>query len=284
VRIELEPSPPAAGDRWRGGDYDLIYEGLAAIAGAVATDDTVVQRASGGFTYYLGLDARRSPLNDARIRRAVAHAIDRQKPAQILGGAAAATGGLLPPAMPGHSHRVAPAFDPERARALLRDAGHLDGRGLGEIVLAHFGIWEAAASDIAAQLGAVGIRVRRLPANSVADLETVIEERANAYLWSWDYRFPDPGGGFLEPLLRWGTGLYRDEPLEQLLARAAALRDQDERLRAYREFERIWIGEQAAVVPITYTDRLLWRRPWVTGMWANAIAKSTFAEVVVRRP
>jgi ABC-type transport system substrate-binding protein/class 3 adenylate cyclase len=284
VTIERETSPTAAGDRWRSGEYDLIYEGLAALGGVVAADETIVQRAPGGFTDYLGLDARRAPLNDARIRRAIAHAIDRRGPAQALGGTAAATGGLLPPAMPGHSHRAAPAFDQERARSLLGDAGHPDGRALGEIVLAHFRIWEKAASDIAGQLAAVGFRVRRLPADSNADLEAAIRERANAYIWSTGYEFPDPGGGFLEPLLRWGPWLYRDQKLEQLLARAAALPDRDERLRTCREFERIWIGEQAAVVPISYSDRLLYRRPWVTGLWANALATSTFAEAVVRRP
>lgn len=69
-----------------------------------------------------------------------------------------------------------------------------------------------------------------------------------------------------------------------LLARANLLRDQDERLRTYREFERVWIGEQAAVVPLAYGDSLLWQRPWVTGMWVNSTQISTFAEAVVQRP
>jgi ABC-type transport system substrate-binding protein len=117
----------------------------------------------------------------------------------------------------------------------------------------------------------------------VVDLEASVKERAHAYIWAIGYEFPDPGGGFLEPLLRWGPWLYRNERLEQLLARAASLRDQDERLRTCREFERIWIGEQAAVVPLAYEDSRLWRRPWVTGMWVNAIARATFAEAVVSR-
>jgi ABC-type transport system substrate-binding protein/class 3 adenylate cyclase len=284
VKIKLEPSPAAAGDQWREGEYDLMYEGLAELAGIVANADTVVQSAPGGFTNYLGFDARRPPLDDSRVRRALAHAIDRHGPARALGGLAAATGGLLPPAMPGHSHRIAPAFDPDSARALLSESGHPDGRALGEIVLAHFGIWEEAASDIERQLAAVGVRVRRLPTYSVADLEDAIKERANAYIWSEDYEFPDPARGFLEPLLGWATWLYRDQKLEQLLARAIAVRDQDERLRTCREFERIWIGEEAAVVPLTYNDHTLWRRPWVTGMWANAIARSTFAEAIIKRP
>ncbi|HEX9416503.1 MAG TPA: ABC transporter substrate-binding protein [Gaiellaceae bacterium] len=279
-------SPAAAGERWRSGEYDLIYEMLATLAGSPADEETVVQRAPGGLTNYLGLVARRAPLDDAhaRVRRALAHAIDRHGLPPAVGRTPAATGGLLPPAIPGHSPRVAPAFDPDRARALLSEAGHPDGRGLGEIVLAHFAISEEAASVIAAQLAAVGVRVRSLPAHSNAALEAAIKERAHAYTWATGYEFPDPGGGFLAPLLRWGTWLYRDEQLEQLLARAAALRDQDERLRTCREFERIWIGEQAAVVPLAYYDSLLWRRPWVTGMWANAIARSTFAEAIVRRP
>jgi ABC-type transport system substrate-binding protein len=234
-------------------------------------------------TFYLGFDAGRAPVDDARIRRALAHAIDRNRPARALGGTAATTGGVLPPAMPGHSPRVAPAFDSNRARALLGEAGYTGGHALDEIVIACLTLWEDAASDVAAQLEAIGVRVRLLPAVSDPDLGAAIDERrAHGYIWGYAADYPDPGG-FLDPLLR-GFPLYRDETLEELLARAASLRDQDERLRAYREFERIWIGEQSALVPLAYWDRMSWRRPWVTGMWANAIAQSTFADAVVRRP
>ena len=185
--------------------------------------------------------------------------------------------------MPGHSHRVTPSFDLERARSLLTEAGHPEGRGVAEVVLTHWGHWEDGAR-VGAQLAEVGIRVRRLPAHSYAELTAAIKSRAHAYIWAWAYDSPDPGSGFLQPLLTWATWLYRDEQLEGLLRRAASLHDQDERLRAFREFERLWIGEHAAVVPLAYTDRMLWRRPWLTGMWANAIARSSFAEAVVRRP
>src|SRR5205085_207574 len=69
VTIELEPSPSASGERWREGEYDLIYEVTAALAGIAADELTVVQRAPGGVTVYLGFDASRAPLDDARVRR-----------------------------------------------------------------------------------------------------------------------------------------------------------------------------------------------------------------------
>jgi ABC-type oligopeptide transport system substrate-binding subunit len=122
-----------------------------------------------------------------------------------------------------------------------------------------------------------------MPIDSVKELNATINERAHMYLWAWTYAIADPAGGFLGPLLRAIPFLYHDAELDGLLASALAARNQAERLRKCREFERIWIGKQAAVVPLTYTDRQLWRRPWIAGMSANTIAPSTFAEAVVIR-
>ena len=280
VTIELEASPAIAAERWQSGEYDVLDEVIA--RKAVADDETVVERSPAMSMWYLGFNARRAPLGDVRVRRALAHAINRNGPAARFGAVAAETGGLLPPTMPGHSHRVAPKFDPDRARVLLNEAGYTDGRALPEIALAYLDLSQEAASDLAAQLAAIGVRVRLLPAASDPDLEAAIEQRAHAYVWGWNADYPDPGGGVLEPFLHSNPWLYRERQLEQLLARAASLRDQDERLRMYRQFERIWIGEQAAVVPLAYNDRGLWRRPWVTGLWANSVTASTFAEAVVR--
>jgi ABC-type transport system substrate-binding protein len=281
VTIELEASPAVAARRWRSGAYDVLDDQLA--VRIVADEETVIQGSPGMGTWYLGLDARRAPLDDALVRRAFAHAIDRRRQAEFFGVPAAETGGLLPPAIPGHSNRVAPRFDPHRAQALLREAGYADGRDLGEIVLLGLDLWKEATSDVAAQLGRIGVRVRvHLAASDPEGLTAIDEGAVHAYLWGWMADSPDPGGGFLDPMLtEWPV--YRDKQLEGLLARAASLRDQDERLRTYREFERIWIGEQAAVVPLAYGDRLLWRRPWVEGMWANGITWSTFADAVVTR-
>jgi ABC-type transport system substrate-binding protein/class 3 adenylate cyclase len=280
VTIEQEPSLAAARERWRAGGYDLFYDALATFVGLLPDDQTIMDRAPGGFTDYLGFGSR-PPLDDSRVRRAIAHAIDRETLPRGASEISAGTGGLLPPAIPGHSPRVAPAFDTEAAAGLLREAGYPGGRGLEEIELAHFGIEQEIASVVAAQLRCVGVRVRLRPTASVAEKMAAVREPVHLYIWAYGYAFPDPIGGFLEPALRENTGLYRDEEVEQLLARAAGARDQDERLRLAREVERIWIGEQAAVVPLAYSDRVIWRRPWVTGMWANAIAKSTFAEAVV---
>lgn len=139
MTIELEASPASACAQWRGGRYDVLDEILA--FRAITDDQTVVQRSAGMSTWYLGFNAQRAPLDDARVRRALAHAIDRRGPAEPLRAAATAAGGLLAPTMPGHSHRVSPEFDTDRAHPLLSQAGYARGRNLGEIVLACLDLW-----------------------------------------------------------------------------------------------------------------------------------------------
>ena len=66
-----------------------------------------------------------------------------------------------------------------------------------------------------------------------------------------------------------------------MLARARASRDRDERLRLYREFERLWIGERAAIVPLSYARQLLLRRPDVHGLRLNPMGVFHLEQVVV---
>ena len=276
VRIELQAARATAAERWRQGEYDVVDDSL--MYDGLTGDDGTLERSPGMQTWYVGFVARQAPCDDTRLRLAVAHAVDRTRAAATLGAVPAASGGFIPPAMPGHSHRVAPVFDPERARALLREAG----AGRLELQLACLDLWQETALEIASQLEPVGIRVRVLVAASDSELTDAVEGLAHLFVWAWSADVPDPGGGLLEPILDAGV-LYRDGEIDELLARARSLRDRDERLRTYRELERVWIGERAALVPLAYTDRLLWRRPWVTGLWANAVGMSTFQQVVMRR-
>ena len=80
---------------------------------------------------YLGFHLEDPALRDVRVRRAIAHAIDRQAiiDAKYRGGARLATG-LLAPGHWAHEGDVASyAYSPARARALLDEAGFVDPPG-----------------------------------------------------------------------------------------------------------------------------------------------------------
>lgn len=73
----------------------------------------------------LALNQRRAPLNDVRVRRAITHAIDRESFIRsVLDGRGVVIGSHFSPADAGYLHLAgAYPYDPERARALLREAG-----------------------------------------------------------------------------------------------------------------------------------------------------------------
>ncbi|WP_029031861.1 ABC transporter substrate-binding protein [Salinarimonas rosea] len=78
------------------------------------------------------LNAARGPLADARVRRALALALDREALiAEVVPGAARPLHGFVGPLHFGAGSAPARERDPETARALLREAGFGDGLTLG---------------------------------------------------------------------------------------------------------------------------------------------------------
>lgn len=109
-----------------------------------------------------GQPLRRNPWQDARVREALSLAINRPAIVErLMEGRARVANQAVPEGFFGYSARIPPArFDPERARALLREAGYPEGFGTtlacpNDRFVNDGKICEAAAQ----QLQRVGIRV-----------------------------------------------------------------------------------------------------------------------------
>jgi oligopeptide transport system substrate-binding protein len=81
-------------------------------------------------TYYFLFNTLRPPVDDARVRRALAQAIDRDTlVATILQGSELPSASFTPPGIPGYQPLKLLEYDPQAARRLLAEAGYPDGRG-----------------------------------------------------------------------------------------------------------------------------------------------------------
>jgi ABC-type transport system substrate-binding protein/class 3 adenylate cyclase len=281
IRFTEAPDEPAS--EWATGRYDVLQVYDRRVEEAPDTEATLVPELS---VTYVGFRPDRPPFSNETVRKAFSHAVDREA---LFGGPeflvrAASRGGAIPPAMPGHSHKIAPAYDLDFARHLLAEAGYEGGRGLPELRLIIGGtlgsVHERAEllTEQWAQLGArvtINARTTHLWATDMTD----------EHMWvsGWTADYPDPDGFFrgLFEATRWP--FYRDDEIEELLARARTLHDQNERMRLYHDVDRLWVAEHAAILPLFYGRTMLVRRPWVEGLWANPITKAQFDQVVVRR-
>ncbi|MEM0099609.1 ABC transporter substrate-binding protein [Thermofilum sp.] len=112
------------------------------------------------------INTKKPPLNDTRVRRAIAHAIPYEDIVKLArGGLARVASGPIPYGLWGHFGNLTYTYDLELAKRLLAEAGYPDGipRTL-TLVYTAGDIYEARAAEIIkASLAKIGINVEIKP-------------------------------------------------------------------------------------------------------------------------
>jgi peptide/nickel transport system substrate-binding protein len=149
------------------GDVDLIeYVPWQSMASIEADPRLKLDSTEGPFMY-LVFNAR-GPLADARVRRAIAHAVKRDEivKAAFFGRGAPLEGLPIPAASEFFDAELARgwAYDPAKAKALLAEAGHAGGFSTSILSTAQYGMHKDTAEVVQQNLAAVGIQAElRLP-------------------------------------------------------------------------------------------------------------------------
>jgi ABC-type oligopeptide transport system substrate-binding subunit len=207
------------------------------------------------------------PFVDARVRRALVLAINRSTLAgRVLGGRFfPATGGFVPPGMPGHVPGVALPHDPDQARWLLAQAGYPRGRGLDVIEAVQpvkdviEGQTEYLQHEWQEQLG-VPVRWQTVEFESFL-ARMAAGHMPSLYVSRYTADYPDPDD-FMRAVL-WLRGIVGPNPAcDALVVKARQVTEQSERMELYRRAEEILAGE-AMVVPLAYARIHLLLQPWI---------------------
>ena len=212
---------------------------------------------------YLGYNLKRPLFADSRVRRAIAHAIDKQEivDAVLLGlGAPAVT-----PYKPGtywmNEGVAGPQYDPEEARRLLREAGweDHDGDGVLEREASRFEFEiitnkgneqrEKAATVIQRRLAEVGIKVSIKVVEWAAFINNFIDKRNfDAVILGWSLS-PDPDqydiwhSSKTRPK-EFNFVSYADAEVDEILEKGRRTFDRAERKRYYDRLQDLLDRDQ----------------------------------------
>ncbi len=109
----------------------------------------------------------KSPWHDKRVRLAANHAINRQaiNESETL-GYSKLVGGIIPPSYDFALSFEPYAYDPNKAKALLKEAGYANGFDAGEF--SSDAVYASVIEGVVNDLGAVGIRVKVQPLERAA--------------------------------------------------------------------------------------------------------------------
>jgi ABC-type oligopeptide transport system substrate-binding subunit len=233
-------------------------------------------------TTYVGFDVSRPPFDDRRVRRAFVHAIDRERLADvILGGYSfPATGGFVPPGMPGHSAGIGLPYDPDRARKLLAEAGYPGGQGFPAVdALAPYGADRVAEYLEAQRSENLGIKITCEILGWGEHLDRLRKAPPHLFGMAWLADYPDPDN-FLRVGLRREQLRWQNEAYTRLVEGARQVTDQGERMRMLQQADRILV-EEAAIMPLTYSRLHLLVKPWVTKFPTSAVKWWFLKDVII---
>lgn len=258
-----------------GGSADLAQNALRLDLVDAVAGRARVRVASGpsAILSYMMMHNEDPVLRDVRVRRAIAHAIDRERIIAVkLGGRAVPATGLLPPSHWAYQPEVARySYDPERARALLDQAGYPDPDGPGGAPRLRLTYKTSAdqfrlalARIIAAQLGEVGIEVEvrsfefgtfftdiKQGNYQLATMQTTaITEPDFYYAYFHSGRIPRPEAPHDNN--RWR---YRNPRIDELTDAGRSTADRDRRLAIYGEVQQI-LAAELPVIPLWHEDNI----------------------------
>ena len=254
VTFAIVPGLQAAMDRLEVGEFDLVPDVPPYSFERLAANPLIRLAKVGGLNVrFLGMQVERPALRDRRVREAIVRAVDRERLATILGrGATLVAQGPLPPASLSYDPQIRqPAYDPRRARVLLKEAGTEPGLTLRLLYNASLELWSEAVQAVRSDLRKVGLSVELVGA---PDWKTFHEERRKGnhdlYVYGWSVSTPDPER-FLFPLFHSKSsdnfGHYANPRMDELLEQARHPMDEARRLRTYREATRVLLADVPAV-------------------------------------
>jgi peptide/nickel transport system substrate-binding protein/oligopeptide transport system substrate-binding protein len=287
-------------------DYNVDRGAEALLAGEITMSDLpgarqqefesdprfqIVRRPEFSFSF-MGLNVLDRPVHDVRVRRAIAHAVDRERITALDPVGRVPALGILPPGMFGYTPdpRVL-RHDPAESRRLLAEAGYPEGRGLPPI---HY--WQADRGEIGRQadallredLAAVGLDVEFHYVEWDEFDSRLTGLQLPAFGLTWVADVPDPDS-FLTSLFS-TAGVYNlfefsNAEVDSLLAAGSEMRSSGERAEVYRRAERL-ILEEAPVIPLFHLANNFAVRAEVQGLQITPFGLGNLAleRVWLRRP
>lgn len=240
ITFEIGQEPIVALLRLQNGEVDVPGDGIppAKFQEVMADPEQKARVVEGGQlqTGYVTMNTQMPPFDNVKVRQAVNMAINKDRIVKLINNRAVPANQPLPPSMPGYDKAFTGyAFDLDKAKALLGEAGHPDGFET-ELFVMNTDPNPRIAQAIQQDLAAIGIKAA---IQSLAQANVIAaggEKDGAPMIWSggmaWIADFPDPSN-FYGPILGcggavqggWNWAWYCNKELDEKAAAADSIVD-----------------------------------------------------------
>lgn len=224
--------------------------------------------------YFYWFNTKVPPLDDARVRRALSLAVDRQGITEfVTRGHQIPSATLVPDGLAGYHSPPATLFDPVEARRLLKEAGFDDQHPLPKMTViyntmeSHRTVAQAIQQMWKKHLG-LDVEIANLEWKVYLARQQAMDFQISRGAWVGDY--PDPYT-FLELLTGQSNNNnsnWRNSEYDRLLAEGNSTLDQVARMKLLRQAEELAMA-QMPMMPIYIYTRNELAKPYLRGFWGN---------------
>jgi peptide/nickel transport system substrate-binding protein len=237
--------------------------------------DVVVAETNSSAVWYIALNTRHPALKDKRVRQALNYAVHKDAIIRdiLKGTAIVATTPLSPVYGSYHEDKTLRyPYDPEKAKALLKDAGYASGFDVTFFVPESGSGMQSPvemATVIQANLAAVGVRAKIQTMEWGAYLKKYLDGPDMAEM-SWNPSIGDPDHMMYMLLSSdrfppaFNAGFYQNPRVDELLRRGRTTIDEKERIPLYREAQRL-VVEDAPWIFVDHGKQVIVHRKRVQG-------------------
>ena len=211
------------------------------------------------YTFRVEGSSENSPIRDVRVRQALNYAVDKGAISALLPGGAVPSGQPAPRGVFGHDPSIEPyPHDPERARALLAEAGWPEGFELTMEVLTDAApgddLMTQAVAEYWRQVG-VNTRLRIVTLPEYLNRLLTNNWRGDAFALSWNsFQYNDITRAMNDFSCGRFVPYFCDEAITAEFQAARVLHDEDARLEAYHALARAYREAAPSVFLVEHRD------------------------------
>jgi oligopeptide transport system substrate-binding protein len=227
-------------------------------------------------TYYYLLNTKFKPLDDVRVRRALALAIDREEITRTaLAAGEVPAYSLVPPGMPGYESKPFGREDVAEAQRLLAEAGYPGGRGFPKIDIlyntheAHQTIAQLVRKQWERNLG-ITASTRNEEWGSYQTSVRKLQFGAARRAWVGDYLDANTYLGMMVTDGENNNTGWSNTEYDALIAAAEKEIDEAKRLELLHQAEAI-LNAELPIIPMYYYMSKNLVKPYVRGFYNNLL-------------
>ena len=248
LMARIIPEPSTAVAEFEAGNVDVLVVPEGETRRWEQTDEKQarLQSAPALVLYYVGINTTRGPLTDPRVRQAINYAVDVPKILNsVMSGRGRPAAGVIPAALDGaDTTRLAYAYDVNKAKQLLAEAGHPNGIDV-ELWHSQVPTFARLAQSIQGYLAKANIRVKLVQRDAPSVREAARAGQTDLVLKTWYADYPD-AENFLYPLLHsankgpaGNVSFYSNPAFDDLVTKARREQNDAARIALYRDADAV---------------------------------------------